>query len=434
MFLKKIIDSIADAGKGLLKKTFSEKRNVESLLELSNDLISYKGVASGIAIAREISEIYKNLSREDKKKFFKAIDDKLKPNMDLVEKKSIEFVKDKNKEILKSLASLAEGDRQEFIRRMNMAPNGTAFLVSMREDLLTFLAEDSSLTDLDDDFRHLFRSWFNPGFLKLEKITWETKAAILERIIKYEKVHKIKDMDDLKRRLQEDRRFFAYFHPVLHDEPLIFVQVAFTEGLATSIQDIIKPISDNKIKPDTATFYSISNCQQGLMNVTLGNFLIKRVVYEIQQENPQIKNFGTLSPLPGFVDWFNYLEPTSLVQILGEDNFLKIKFLHNSEVKVGDPRVVENKKIIKKLVIHYLLKEKQNNKPINAVTRFHLGNGASIQDVTINANVSDYGYKESFGVMVNYVYHLDKLEKIHEDYISHNKISYSDKIKKYVQD
>ena len=390
MFLKKIINSIADAGKELLSKTFSGKRNVASLLELSDDLISYKGIASGIAIAREISETYKELSIEDKKKFFQVIDKKLKPNMDLVEKKSIEFVKDKSKETLKSLAALAEGRRQEFIRRMNMAPNGTAFLVSMREDLLRCVVEDPSLQDLDEDFRHLFRSWFNPGFLKLEKITWETKAAILERIIKYEKVHKIKDMTDLKRRLEEDRRFYAYFHPVLPDEPLIFVQVAFTQGLGNSVQDLIKPMMANEPKADTATFYSISNCQQGLMRVTLGNFLIKRVVYEIQQENPKIKHFGTLSPLPGFVEWVNYLEENKLRSILGNEDYEKVKFLRSTDIKIGDPRIIENKKIIKKLTVHYLIKEKVNNKPVNAVTHFHLGNGASIENIVINANVSDY--------------------------------------------
>jgi Malonyl-CoA decarboxylase (MCD). len=352
--------------------------------------------------------------------------------MDLVEQKAVEFIKHKSKEHLKSLATLAEGGRQEFIRRLNMAPNGTAFLVSMREDLLRCIETDPSLQDLDDDFKHLFRSWFNPGFLKLEKITWDTKAAILERIIKYEKVHKIKDMDDLKRRLQEDRRFFAYFHPVLQDEPLIFVQVAFTQGLATSIQDIIKPGVSTAVKADTATFYSISNCQQGLTSVTLGNFLIKRVVYEIQQENPNIKNFGTLSPLPGFTDWFNSLNDRGIINIIGAEDFSKIKFLHNAQIKVGDPRIAEHKKIIKKIAIHYLIKEKVNHKPINSVTRFHLGNGASIEDVTINANISDYGYQESFGVMVNYIYHLDKLEKTHEDFINQHKISYSDKIKKYV--
>ena len=432
MFLKKIINSIADAGKELLHKTLPIKKNLETLLELCDDLISYKGVASGIAIAREISEIYLSLSKEDKKKFFIAVDEKFKPNLEAAEKKSLEFIKNKNTNTLKELSSLAEGNRQEFIRRMNMAPNGTAFLVSMREDLLRFVLEDSSLSNLDEDFRHLFRSWFNPGFLRLERITWDTKAAVLERIISYEKVHKIKDMTDLKRRLDEDRRFYAYFHPVLPDEPLIFVQVAFTQGLASSVQDIIKPMTPNQPKADTATFYSISNCQQGLTSVTLGNFLIKRVVYEIQQENPKIKHFGTLSPLPGFAEWVNYIEENKLCSILGSEDYEKVKFLRSTEIKIGDPRIIEHKKIIKKLTIHYLIKEKVNGKPVNAVTRFHLGNGASIENIVINGNISDYGYNESFGIMVNYIYHLDKLEKIHEEYISNHQISYSDKIKKYV--
>ena len=432
MFLKKIINSIADAGKELLHKTLPIKKNLETLLELCDDLISYKGVASGIAIAREISEIYLSLSKEDKKKFFIAVDEKFKPNLEAAEKKSLEFIKNKNTNTLKELSSLAEGNRQEFIRRMNMAPNGTAFLVSMREDLLRFVLEDSSLSNLDEDFRHLFRSWFNPGFLRLERITWDTKAAVLERIISYEKVHKIKDMTDLKRRLDEDRRFYAYFHPVLPDEPLIFVQVAFTQGLASSIQDIIKPMTPNQPKADTATFYSISNCQQGLTSVTLGNFLIKRVVYEIQQENPKIKHFGTLSPLPGFAEWVNYIEENKLRSILGSEDYEKVKFLRSTDIKIGDPRIIEHKKIIKKLTVHYLIKEKVNGKPVNAVTRFHLGNGASIENIVINGNISDYGYNESFGIMVNYIYHLDKLEKIHEEYISNHQISYSDKIKKYV--
>ena len=432
MFLKKIINSIADAGKELLNKALPVQKNLETLLELCDDLISYKGVASGIAIAREISEIYLSLSKEDKKKFFIAVDEKFKPNLEAAEKKSLEFIKNKNTNTLKELSSLAEGNRQEFIRRMNMAPNGTAFLVSMREDLLRFVLEDSSLSNLDEDFRHLFRSWFNPGFLRLERITWDTKAAVLERIISYEKVHKIKDMTDLKRRLDEDRRFYAYFHPVLPDEPLIFVQVAFTQGLASSIQDIIKPMTPNQPKADTATFYSISNCQQGLTSVTLGNFLIKRVVYEIQQENPKIKHFGTLSPLPGFAEWVNYVEENKLRSILGSEDYEKVKFLRSTDIKIGDPRIIEHKKIIKKLTIHYLIKEKVNGKPVNAVTRFHLGNGASIENIVINGNISDYGYNESFGIMVNYIYHLDKLEKIHEEYISNHQISYSDKIKKYV--
>ncbi|MEL0177697.1 MAG: malonyl-CoA decarboxylase family protein, partial [Pelagibacteraceae bacterium] len=253
------------------------------------------------------------------------------------------------------------------------------------------------------------------------------------KIIKYEKVHQIKDMNDLKRRLQQDdRRFFAYFHPVLKDEPLIFVEVAFTKGIGGSIQDIIKPKTNNNINYDTATFYSISNCQDGLMRVTLGNFLIKRVVFEIQEENPKIKNFGTLSPLPGFADWFLSLSQEKLKDILKDYDVTKLDFLKSPNLKVGELKIIEEKNAIKKLVVHYLINEKINNKPLNPVSRFHLGNGASIYNIIINGNASDYGYKESFGIMVNYGYQLDKLEKIHEDFITKGIISYSDKIKKYV--
>ena len=429
---KKIISSIADVGKGLLGKRFSEKRDLETLVQLCDDLISYKGTASGIAIAREISEIYKILDKEQKLNFFLTINEKFKPNLKSIDDEISIYLKDRNKYNLDNLGNAIEGNRQELIRRMNMAPDGTSVLVSMREDLIKFTKTNPELKDFDHDIRHLFKSWFNPGFLKLERITWETKAAVLEKIIKYEKVHKILDMNDLKRRLQEDRRFFAYFHPVLADEPLIFVQVAFGNGLGKSIQDIMKPITGNFEKSNTATFYSISNCQEGLMRVTLGNFLIKRVVHEIQSENSNIKNFGTLSPLPGFANWFKNLSDHKLASILKNYDIAKVAFLKSDTVKLGDQRIVEEKEAIKKVVVHYLLNEKNNNQPLNPVLRFHLGNGASIEDVIINGNVSDYGHKESFGIMVNYIYHLNKLEKIHEDFASKKIISYSDKIKKYV--
>jgi malonyl-CoA decarboxylase len=429
MFLKKVVDAIADAGKALLGKKFSHQKDI---LELCDDLISFKGVASGIAIARQITEKYSTLDHKQKLDFFLKINEKYKPNLDLVKKSATLFLSSPKQDHLNDLNKATEGSRQELIRRLNMAPNGTFFLVSMREDLIKFLSSHSELKGLDEDIRHLFRSWFNPGFLKLERITWETKAAILEKIIKYEKVHKIKDMNDLKRRLEEDRRFYAYFHPVLSQEPIIFVQVALTKGLGSSIQEIIKPIINTKDKSDTATFYSISNCQEGLMRVTLGNFLIKRVVYELQEEFPQLKNFGTLSPLPGFSDWFNYLEKEKLKEILKNYDCDRLNFLRSSSLKVGDPNILVEKEALKKLVAHYLIKEKKGKKPLNAVTRFHLGNGASIHEIIINGNASDYGYKESFGIMVNYIYQLEKLEKIHEEFITQGIISYSDKIKKYV--
>ena len=429
---KKLFSSIADASQNLIgKKTI--KKDLPTALQLCDDLISFKGIASGIAIAREITEIYSVFNTDQKLNFFKELNKKFSPNKEKVEIKIAEYLKEKNEKSLNELGTAVEGNRQELIRRLNMAPNGTPFLVSMREDLIKFLPINPELKTLDEDIRHLFKSWFNPGFLRLEKITWESKAAILEKIIKYEKVHQIKDMNDLKRRLQqEDRRFFAYFHPVLKDEPLIFVEVAFTKGIGNSIQEIVKPKTDNNSNYDTATFYSISNCQEGLMRVTLGNFLIKRVVFEIQEENPKIKNFGTLSPLPGFSDWFLSLNEEKLKDILKDYDITKLNFLRSSDLKIGEPKIIEEKTAIKKLVAHYLINEKINNKPLNPVSRFHLGNGASIYNIIINGNISDYGYRESFGIMVNYGYQLEKLEKIHEDFITKGIISYSDKIKKYV--
>lgn len=429
---KKFFSSIADAGQRLIGKK-SLRKDLTSALQLCNDLISFKGVASGIAIAREITEIYSLFDTDQKLSFFKEINKQFSPNNNEVEKKIAQYLEEKNEQSLNALGSAVEGNRQELIRRLNMAPNGTPFLVSMREDLIKFLPINPELKNLDEDIRHLFKSWFNPGFLRLEKITWDSKAAVLEKIMKYEKVHKIKDMNDLKRRLQqEDRRFFAYFHPVLKDEPLIFVEVAFTKGVGHSIQEIIKPKTDEKSNYDTATFYSINNCQNGLMRVTLGNFLIKRVVFEIQEENPKIKNFGTLSPLPGFADWFLSLSSEKLKDILKDYEISKLDFLRSPSLKIGEPKMLEEKAAIKKLVAHYLLNEKINNKPLNPVSRFHLGNGASISNIILNGNITDYGYKESFGIMVNYSYQLDKLEKIHEDFITKGIISYSDKIKKYV--
>ena len=273
----------------------------------------------------------------------------------------------------------------------------------------------------------------NPGFLKLKKITWDTKAAVLEKIIKYERVHQMKDMNELKRRLGEDRRFFSYFHPALEDEPIIFVQVALTKGLGKSIQELMKPSNKDLTRHDTATFYSISNCQEGLSRVTLGNFLIKRVVYEIQEELPHIKNFGTLSPIPGLVEWFSYLEESKTKNILGDLTDQNVSFLKSQDLKIGDNRIIKNKNAIIKLVVHYIINEKnEKGLPINDVSRFHLGNGAIVEDIIINANISETGFNRSFGVMVNYLYELKNIEKNHEDYMNNKKVIFSDKLKKYL--
>ena len=431
--LRQIISSIADAGKQLFNKKDIKKNDLDSILSLCDDLISNKGAAFGITVARDITELYQTLSIENKILFFKSINEKYRPSFTKVNEAIDVYKNSQNEKTLSDLFKVSEGKRRELFMRMNMAPNGTSIIVSLREDLLKILKENKDLVSLDEDLKHLFKSWFNPGFLKLKKITWDTKAAILEKIIKYERVHHMKDMNELKRRLGEDRRFFSYFHPALEDEPIIFVQVALTNGLGRSIQEITKQSSGDEKKYDTATFYSISNCQEGLSRVTLGNFLIKRVVYEIQEELPHIKNFGTLSPIPGFVDWFSYLEESKIKNILGNIKNQDLMFLKSKDLKIGDKRIIDNKEAIIKLVSHYIVNEKNSDGfPVNDVSRFHLGNGAIVEDIIINANISDIGFKRSFGVMVNYLYELKNIEKNHEEYMNKKKVILSDKLKKYL--
>ena len=431
--LKQIISSIADVGQKLFNIKNIKKNDLDSILSLCDDLMSHKGAAFGITVARDIIELYQILSVKNKLLFFQKINEKYKPSFTKVNEAIDTYQNSQNEKTLASLFKASEGNRRELFRRMNMAPNGTSIIVALREDLLRILKDNNEFRALDNDLRHLFRAWFNPGFLKLEKITWDTKAAILEKIIKYERVHQMKDMNELKRRLSEDRRFFSYFHPALEDEPIIFVQVALTKDLGKSIQELMKPSSGDQKEYDTATFYSISNCQEGLSRVTLGNFLIKRVIYEIQEELPHIKNFGTLSPIPGFVEWFLYLEESKIKNILGNSVNQNMSFLKSQDLKIGDNRIIKNKDSIIKLVAHYIINEKnKKGLPINDVSRFHLGNGAIVDDIVVNANVSEIGFKRSFGVMINYLYELKNIEKNHEDYMNSNKVIVSDKLKKYL--
>ena len=429
--LKEIISSIADVGQKLFNKSNIKKNDLDSILSLCDDLLSNKGAVFGITVARDITSLYQELSNENKFNFFKKLNEKYKPNHTKVGEAIELYTKSQNEKNLSTLFKVAEGKRRELFRRMNMAPNGTSIIVSLREDLLKILNDNKDLVPFDNDLRHLFSAWFNPGFLKLEKITWETKAAVLEKIMKYERVHHINDMNELKRRLGEDRRFFSYFHPALEDEPIIFVQVALTKGLGKSIQEIMKPSGESNKKYDTATFYSISNCQEGLSRITLGNFLIKRVVYEIQEELPQIKNFGTLSPIPGFAEWFSYLDENKIKIILGNLQ-IDLSFLKSSDLKLGDSKIISNKEAMIKLVAHYIVNEKNHKGlPINNVTRFHLGNGAIVDDIVVNANISETGFKRSFGIMVNYLYELKSIEKNHEDYMNNKKVIFSNKLKKF---
>ena len=431
--LKKFLAFIADKGKKIVTNLFVKRKDtVDHLVDLCDELISENGVVSGITIAREIFIVYEKFSLDEKKKFFLIFNKKYRPDYSIINKASRDFIYNNNEITLSNLNLAVEGKRQELIRRLNLAPNGTQYLVNMREDLLYFLAKDQKLQTLDKDFKHLFRSWFNPGFLKLVRIQKDTDSDILQKIIKYERVHEIKSIESLYRRLENDRLFFAYFHPIVDKDPLIFVQVALTKGVGTSIQEITEGGISSLTDYDTATFYSISNANKGLQGITLGNFLIKRVVFQIQQEMPKIKNFFTLSPIPGFANWFLHQSDEKIKKILKNFDIRRLLFLKDQDdINFNQYKIEDNKEALKKLVYYYLVEEKKDKKPINSVAYFHFNNGALLYDILLNANLSLNGYKESFGIMVNYHYELEKILQIHEDFVKKGKILFSEKLKSY---
>ena len=277
----------------------------------------------------------------------------------------------------------------------------------MRADLLRLGKNDPVLQAFDLDIKHLFASWFNRGFLVLRPISWESPAHILEKIIAYEAVHAIDSWEDLRRRLEpSDRRCFAFFHPAIPDEPLIFVEVALTKGTPTSIQALLSEDRE-EVQVDqvnTAVFYSISNCQAGLANVSFGNFLIKQVASDLSLELPALTTFITLSPIPGLVKWLQKSHPDL---------------------------VVDEKVDLRSLAAHYLIHEKsRNNLPLDPVARFHLGNGAIVEQIHTDADNSENGELQSLGCMVNYLYDLEQVTKNHEDFVSEGKVIVSKEIEK----
>ena len=432
--LQKFLAFVADKGRSLFKSIFSKRKDSTShIIDLCDELLTDDGIVAGITIAREIWINYDKLDLEEKGIFFAKINKRYRPDYSNIRSASRNFIDRSNEETLSVLNKEVEGKRQELIRRLNLAPNGTPSLVKMREDLIYFLNKNKDLKAFDNDFRHLFKSWFNPGFLKLTRIKKDTDPNILQKIIKYERVHEIKSIEALYRRLENDRLFFAYFHPIVDKEPLVFVQVAFTKWVAKSIQKITEGTISNPDDYDSVTFYSISNANKGLQGITLGNFLIKRVVFEILQEFPKVKNFYTLSPLPGFAAWYLTQPDEKIKKILKNYDYRNLLFLKDEEdFNFNQSKIMANEKAIKKLVYHYVVEEKIDKKPINPVTYFHLNNGAILYDIVLNANLSHYGYKESFGVMINYYYELNKIVENHHEFFDKNKIIIHDNLKNNV--
>jgi malonyl-CoA decarboxylase len=332
---------------------------------------------------------------------------------------------------LSRLASSAEAPRREFFRRLNLAPGGTAAMVAMRAELLPLVADDPGLRPVDEDLAHMLNSWFNRGFLVLRRIDWSTPANILEKIIQYEAVHEIHDWDDLKRRLDPvDRRCFAFFHPALAEEPLIFVEVALTDGGAHSVQALLSDErSPEAARPTTAIFYSISNCQAGLTGISFGNFLIKQVVNDLTNEQSQLKRFVTLSPLPGFMAWLHRLgeaEPGATDELLAR--LEQPGWLDDAAERdaLGEA--------LMPLATRYLLQEKRpNGQPVDPVARFHLGNGARIEKLNWLGDTSPRGLAQSAGIMVNYLYEPKDIEQNHEDYAERGNIAAAPAVKKLLR-
>ena len=417
-----IFNSIADAGRDLLDRGSGKQRN-QTIEGVCRDLLTQKGEASGMALAREVVLQWKELDDDERFAFMQFLLKEVSLDTKKVDAAVKAYEADKTPENRRALSSALEAPRQELMRRINFAPGGTAAIVDMRKYLVGLLRKHPEFKIVDADLQHLLVSWFNRGFLAIEEINWNTPAAILEKLIEYEAVHEITGWDDLRRRLDKDRRCFAFFHPALPDEPLIFVEVALVKGLASSVQPLLD-LGEKRLEPtkaDTAIFYSISNCQEGLRGISFGNFLIKQVVAELSAELPNLKHFSTLSPVPGFMKWLSGFQGSAAKMKPEEIAEIKKTLLDKEwfrKEKVAD----SVKEPLQQLVAHYLVNEKSRERPLDPVSRFHLGNGARLEQINWLGDVSDNGMKQSAGLLVNYYYSLKDIEKNHEAYVNEKKV------------
>lgn len=353
--------------------------------EMMRDLVRNHDEVQGMVLAQQILNRYHAMEDADKKAFFLMLAQDMDIQPDQVRAALDAYEEERTKATYRAFVEAAEAPRQEMLRRLNQIPGATGQLVAMRADLLKLVRAHPELAPVDLDFRHLFASWFNRGFLVLRPINWDSPAQILEKIIAYEAVHAIDSWDDLRARLQpSDRRCFAFFHPSMPNEPLIFVEVALTRGVPNTIHSVLTE-DRTELPPqeaDTAVFYSISNCQAGLASISFGNSLIKQVAGDLARDLPGLKTFVTLSPIPGLATWMetvdkNELDPDAEVDEIAADFLLNAKRL--------------------------------DGMPIDPVARFHLGNGAMVHAVHAKADLSPKGQAQSKGAMVNYLYDLSKI-------------------------
>ncbi|WP_051279383.1 malonyl-CoA decarboxylase domain-containing protein [Hellea balneolensis] len=406
-------------------KTPKGQTPLKSLKRDCISLLSARGQASGIKTALNVHKTYNQCSQAERLEFFEFLLTEFGRPKDKLVEVSKKYSETPSHDNLKNLMQVMEPKRQDLFKRMNMAPGGTMALVNMRTDLLKFLKVSPELKPVDMDFLYLFKTWFNRGFLTMEPISWNSPAVVLERLIAYEAVHEITSWDDLKRRLDPpDRLCYAFFHPNLADTPLIFVEVALCKDIPGSIQDILapeRPILDLD-KAKVATFYSINNCLFGLKGIYFGNFLIKQVVANLQQTHPELKKFVTLSPIPGFKDWLVENDRAARFGVSQSD----LTFLKRTDWYENVDQHKHVKKSLRSAAIAYLTARQPNSHRLqNSVARFHLGNGARIENIHVLADTSDRGRANSFGVMVNYLYVLKQIETNHEAFAVRHEIALS---------
>ena len=417
-FLQDLLVSIAEQGRSYLPAVLTGGRKA-SIEELTEALVSGRGEASGVAVARETLARYRSLNAKQRRAFFDWLVATLQPDAETVARTAAGYIASPGPASLTALQQAVENPRQEFFRRLNLAPGATAEIVAMRRDLLAQPKGDAALTAIDADLQHLLASWFNRGFLVLRRIDWQTPAAILEKIIAYEAVHEIQGWDDLRRRLEpSDRRCYAFFHPSLVDEPLIFVEVALTADMPSSIQAVLSESrKQNAPAPNTAVFYSISNCQEGLRGISFGNFLIKQVAEDLAKEMPSLKTFVTLSPVPSFARWLARAMETDAEGLLSAADVKVLQQLRNPAWREGRDKGAALNAVLMPLAAHYFLRAKSDDgQPVDPVARFHLGNGARLERLNWLGDISEKGLRESHGLMVNYLYDLDQIEANHEAY------------------
>jgi len=407
-----------------------ESQRVRRLVQSCRKLLSERGEAAGVSLASATVELYRALDKKEQGRFFAVLLAEFSPDPATVLAASQAYAADRSAGNLARLCIAAEPPRQELLRRLNRAPNATATILRMRERLLDLKREQRELEAVDWDLRHLLQSWFNPGFLQIVRVDWRTPAYLLEQIIAHEAVHEIRGWDDLRTRLEADHRCFAFFHPALPDEPLIFVEVALLDRMADSVAPLVdaQPGSRDPQRATTAVFYSISNCQPGLRGVSLGNFLIKNVVDLLSREFPRLKVFCTLSPVPGFTAW--------LGRQLKRSDGLPSKQLAQAVRAVSaalgaDPGRIANdpgravdqlaplKEMLEQLCATYLLHSGDGGEAEqDAVARFHLHNGARLERINWLADISRKGLRESLGLMVNYLYEPKTIEDNHEKFLA----------------